>query len=185
MRRGFTLIELIVVIAIIAILAAIIAPSAFKAIEKAKISKAVTDFKVLKTAAYALYADTGEYPAEIIAFIQPKDSDVLSDVHSYSGWDGPYLGGDPDPHPWGGIYRYAGVDMGRGTNCDLSVALDYYCYSNIAQANCGVSQEVMIKIDETLDNGNLSTGNMREITWLASGQLRPLHWALFWDVFSP
>ena len=38
MRKGFTLIELIVVIAIIAILAAIIAPNAFRAIEKAKAS---------------------------------------------------------------------------------------------------------------------------------------------------
>jgi len=57
-NKSFTLIELIVVIAIIAILAAIIAPNAFRAIEKAKISTAIADFKANKNAVYAFYADS-------------------------------------------------------------------------------------------------------------------------------
>ena len=51
---GFTLIELIVVIAIIAILAAIIAPNAFRAIEKAKITKTMADLDSFKKAIFAL-----------------------------------------------------------------------------------------------------------------------------------
>ena len=45
MRKWFTLIELIVVISIIAVLSAIIAPNAFRAIEKSKITKALSDIK--------------------------------------------------------------------------------------------------------------------------------------------
>lgn len=62
MSGSFTLVELIVVIAIIAILGAIIAPSAFKAIEKAKISAAIADIKAIKNAALGFYADTGTFP---------------------------------------------------------------------------------------------------------------------------
>ena len=51
MRKGFTLIELIVVIAIIAVLAAVVAPSAFKAIEKGKVSAGMGDWNSIKTAA--------------------------------------------------------------------------------------------------------------------------------------
>ena len=64
MKKSFTLIELIVVIAIIAILAAIIAPNAFKAIEKAKITEAIADVKTYKTAIFTLYADTGHWVVE-------------------------------------------------------------------------------------------------------------------------
>ena len=59
--KSFTLIELIVVIAIIAILAAIIAPNAFKAIEKARVTKTLGDLKSIKSGLTGLYADTGKF----------------------------------------------------------------------------------------------------------------------------
>ena len=58
-ERGFTLIELLVVIAIIGILSAIIAPNAFKAIDKARMSKTISDIKAIKTASLLYYADVG------------------------------------------------------------------------------------------------------------------------------
>jgi len=61
-NKAFTLVELIVVIAIIAILAAIIAPNAFRAIEKAKLARVEADAKAIKSAAFAMYADTGMWP---------------------------------------------------------------------------------------------------------------------------
>lgn len=63
-EKGFTLVELLVVIAIIGVLAAIIAPHAFKAVEKAKVSRTIHDMKALKTAALAFYADLGFFPAD-------------------------------------------------------------------------------------------------------------------------
>jgi len=108
MRKTFTLIELIVVIAIIAVLAAIIAPNAFNAIEKAKIAQAASDFKTLKRTWATLYVDVGKFPTDIDyggGNHRISETDLLSNVLSLPGWDGPYL--ERAPHtPWGGEYVY-------------------------------------------------------------------------------
>ena len=103
MKQNFTLIELIVVIAIIAVLAAIIAPNAFKAIEKAKISRLAADMKTIKSAVTSYYADTGQMPP--CHYIQ-GDSCLLTNnpcsgydptsltpngPFNIPNWDGPYL----------------------------------------------------------------------------------------------
>lgn len=100
-RKGFTLIELIVVIAIIAILASIIAPNAFRAIEKAKISATVEDFRSIKTGAMAYYADTGTWPADCPG---PGACTALVTNDAANGWDGPYLEKWPPAAKWAGIY---------------------------------------------------------------------------------
>ena len=88
MKKGFTLIELIVVIAIIAVLAAIIAPNAFRAIEKAKVANAIADFKSFKAAFGAFYADTGRWPrTDRVAW-----SELITDKDNVRGWDGPARG---------------------------------------------------------------------------------------------
>lgn len=116
MKKGFTLIELIVVIAIIGVLSAIVAPSAFRAIEKSKISKIALDFKNVKTAWLAFYGDTGKFPSEfeyqaigIARTPHPgvilPDTDIARDVLGYQGWDGPYYSGNA-VSPWAAPYRY-------------------------------------------------------------------------------
>jgi type II secretion system protein G len=87
-RRGFTLVELIVVIAIIAILAAVVAPNAFRAIEKAKISRTASDMKSIKTAVLSYYADTGGWPA--CHYISTAASPMMTNP-GVTGWNGPYL----------------------------------------------------------------------------------------------
>jgi general secretion pathway protein G len=85
-KKGFTLIELLVVIAIIAILAAVIAPNAFKAIEKSKVSSAISDYKAIKTASLSYYSDTGKWPGNSAAA-----TGFVTDPTGVSGWNGPYL----------------------------------------------------------------------------------------------
>jgi general secretion pathway protein G len=109
-RKGFTLIELIVVIAIIAVLAAIVAPSAFRAIDKGKVSATIGDFKSIKTAAMAYYADTGQWPGNTTngtGFINNNSGTAPN------GWDGPYLEKWPAKSQWGGNYSYV-VDAAGG-----------------------------------------------------------------------
>ncbi|MDW8802734.1 type II secretion system protein GspG [Clostridium sp. A1-XYC3] len=104
-KKGFTLVELLVVIAIIAILAAVVAPNAFKAIEKSKVSAAESDFKAVKTAALSYYSDTGKWPGD------EADEDGFVKDDSKEGWNGPYMEKWKSKNPWGGDYEFVeGVD---------------------------------------------------------------------------
>ncbi len=122
-KDGFTLIELLVVIAIIGILAAIIAPNAFNAIEKAKISKAISDLHTLKTASLMYYSDIGFWPPDVDRGIDPgfthpypwdpstgNENPSLANPNTIPNdwedvidekWDGPYIEKWPLTHPWG------------------------------------------------------------------------------------
>jgi general secretion pathway protein G len=114
LKRGFTLIELIVVIAIIAILAAIIAPNAFKAVEKAKVSGAIEDFRSIKTGAMAYYSDVGTWPSNCTSASTCSAGYVATD--NQAGWDGPYLEKWPAQGKWGGNYTYTNNPSGSGWN---------------------------------------------------------------------
>lgn len=104
-KSGFTLIELLVVIAIIAVLAAVIAPNAFRAIEKAKVSGTLADYRAIKTGAMSYYGDTGVWPLDGIGLaVAPINGLIANDANS--GWDGPYLERWPSLARWGGAYTF-------------------------------------------------------------------------------
>jgi len=185
-RQSFTLLELIVVIAIIAILAAIIAPNAFRAIEKAKVSRAVRDFKTIKNAAAALYANTGRWPINYnpsapCSGAKLGSTPLLVDP-GWPAWDGPYLEKD-FPHPWGGIYSFIWPDYGGDPNVyDLVLSIEDNCYPHPAAGlGCGVPTESERKIDRMVDDGNLTTGAVRKY---GGGSRNLLNWALFFDCFT-
>lgn len=148
---SFTLIEFIVVIAIIAILAAIVAPNAFRAIEKGKISACISSIKAIRSAAYAFYADTGILPCtkaggwgEDPGFVRPitasncwpNEGGCAPGCTDIPGWEGPYLEKWPQSSPWhlggGGEYnwnRWANYSPpGTGVTCSLAgiVTLEVY-----------------------------------------------------------
>jgi len=183
MKKAFTLIELIVVIAIIAILAAIIAPNAFKAIEKAKIAKAVVDFKTIKRSVSAMYADTGMWPLQC-GNKEVKEIDVteLAVNPGWPAWDGPYLDSVSRRNPWGGEYVIQiWDDQGEGFQADLLLYLADECVGTKAN-NCEVPQPSATRIDGILDDGNLSTGSFKKrINWDTGPAYHDYLWALLWD----
>jgi len=63
MKKGITLIELLIVIAIIAILAAIAVPNFLEAQTRAKVSRVKADQRSLATGLEAYYVDNNNYPA--------------------------------------------------------------------------------------------------------------------------
>lgn len=169
-KKAFTLIELIVVIAIIAILSAIITPNAFRAIEKAKISSCVNSIRSIQSAAYAFYADTGVLPCskaggwgEDPGFIEPvtpsncwsNEGGCAAGCVNVYGWDGPYLDKWPQSSPWhlGGGGEYNWNLWPNYSRCGTAGIVTLEVYE-------AVPQRSLLRIDDVLDDGNLTGGDV-------------------------
>lgn len=170
MRKAFTLVELIVVIAVIGILAAIVAPNAFKAIEKSKLARVESDSKSIKTAAFAMYADTGMWPGsnwaddaatDPLAGAAPGDGFVTrgNNANMPATWDGPYLE-KWAKNPWGGTYWW---DYNAADQNGDGIGNEHVLWVDNGQNNAGhrIPLSSRTKIDENLDDGNLHTGTIQ------------------------
>ncbi|MBI4409020.1 MAG: prepilin-type N-terminal cleavage/methylation domain-containing protein, partial [Gemmatimonadetes bacterium] len=65
MRRGFSLIEVIVAIAIMIIIAAVITPNFIGALDKARVDRAEDDLDTFNTAIANFHTVIGKYPASM------------------------------------------------------------------------------------------------------------------------
>jgi general secretion pathway protein G len=174
-EEGFTLVELLVVIAIIGILAAVIAPNAFRAVEKSKISRTVSDLKAIKGAAMAYYADTGVFPPNDDSYPGGaqghgyRGTDFLTNRNGTPGWDGPYLEKWPEATYWagthGGTYQWQGVYSYNGIPLDFNGDDMADPCAELNFGDSGFTDEqiagIVLEIDRTLDDGNLGTGMFR------------------------
>lgn len=158
-KKTFTLIELIVVIAIIAILSAIVAPSAFRAIEKSKCTRAIQEAKTIKTASLSYYADTGTWPPR---YRLTTPLNPFLENPGVNGWNGPYVD-KWNAHPWAGHIGWdPALDLdGSGAN-DGCVVFDDDRPGTGSSDNQGrIPTRSMVKIDEMIDDGNLATGDVQ------------------------
>lgn len=193
-NKGFTLVELLVVIAIIGILAAVVAPNAFRAVEKSKIAAVVADLKAIKAAALAYYADTGAFPPCDDVYSGSTSTyrgiDFLENHSNITGWNGPYLENWPKGTYWnnshGGTFQWQGqyetsyntsthvatynpsIYFGSGPRSDgksdVTIELNFGD-SGLSNADIG---KIVQRVDDMLDDGNLSTGDFRCISTLPS-----------------
>lgn len=83
MRKGFTLLELLIVISIIAILAATIIPNFIGFDTEARISATLTNLNTLRTRVALYRAKEGEYPSSL--------EELLTRTYSDMGVEQPYL----------------------------------------------------------------------------------------------
>ena len=136
LRRGLTLIELVVVLIVIGLLAGLVAPQILGRVSDARVTTAKTQIELLGVALENYHLDNGVYPSsqQGLGALRVKPSG-LPDARN---WRGPYLKKDVPNDPWGRPYIYkspgdkdrAGFDIqtlgrddkpgGTGEDADLS-----------------------------------------------------------------
>jgi type II secretion system protein G len=127
MKRGFTLVELMVVIAIIGILASIVIGSVSNAKASARDIKRVSDIKIIQTALTSYFNDNNHYPCQIYA--NPTGSYCQPGFVSSA-----YLNEVPRD-PTGVQYAYTGLNANGSANCGFSAG------SYIASYHLGAALE--------------------------------------------
>jgi len=119
MRKGFTLIELIVVVIVVGILATIAIPQYLRATERAKGAKARSALGLVAGAEKQARADTDLY-------VSTSDASLVADLGTYTEMDS--IANDPD---WdydvaavgGASFTATATRVGGGTNAGETISL--------------------------------------------------------------
>ena len=113
LRRGFTLLELLVVMVIIGLLAAYVGPKYFSQVGKSEVKTARAQIVGFEKALQQYRLDVGTLPSteQGLQALIAKPSNV-------NKWDGPYLEKALPADPWGNAYIY--VATGEHGEFDIS-----------------------------------------------------------------
>ncbi len=117
LRRGLTLIELIVVLIVIGLLAGLVAPQILGRVSDAKITTAKTQIELLGVALENYRLDNGVYPSTQQGLEALRTRPV--GVPEARNWRGPYLKKAVPFDPWGRPYLYKSPGDKDRTGFDL------------------------------------------------------------------
>lgn len=96
-KKGFTLIEILIVVAIIGLIASLVAPNLMGRFDKSKEEMGKVQLEMLSTAVTSFMVDVGRCPQDLNELISSTDKK----------WRGPYLGKNEIPlDPWGRPFQF-------------------------------------------------------------------------------
>jgi hypothetical protein len=133
---------------------------------KAGVSAAVSQVRQVETALTSFYNDTQTYSALCMTDSSGCNSgnDPMIVSNGVAGWAGPYISGGlyNAKHLWGGQVGFQSVPDGTP---GFLIVLNDDRPTTSSEDNGGVIPLVYMQaIDKALDDGNLSTGNVRGVS---------------------
>jgi general secretion pathway protein G len=134
-KKGFTLVELLIVIIIIAVLAAIAIPKFSNSSQRSKESSLRANLKLVRNAIDLFRADTGAFPASLAGLTTSTTSGLSAAAATCTiaatDWRGPYLQAIPvDPVSGSAMtYGTAAADVGTVKSSATGNGLDGTAYS--------------------------------------------------------
>ncbi len=163
LKKGFTLLELLVVIAVIGIFAAIAVAALNGAREDAHVAATIGQIKEIERAVFRYRLDTGQYPPQCdnVCTVDPFNTPPTG----VQGWKGPYLLYDFiwNAHQWRGHISFSVQDVDLDGRLDATITLDEdRPQTPYTDNSARIPVDVMEKFDRALDDGDLTTGRVRE-----------------------
>lgn len=134
-KKGFTLVELLIVIIIIAVLAAIAIPKFSNSSQRSKESSLRANLKLVRNAIDLFRADTGAFPANMAGLTTSTTAGLSAAAAACTiaatDWRGPYLQAVPvDPVSGSAMtYGTAAADVGTVKSSATGNGLDGTAYS--------------------------------------------------------
>lgn len=165
-KSGFTLIELLVVIAIIGILSGTVLVNLNSARESARIAKTVLEIRNFKSAFVKFHVDTYTLPSRCRVQNSCNASiDPFLNNLGVVGWSGPYVSGGvyDKTHAWGGHIGIENSDYDSDGIVESFLVFDDDPPGSAPSNSGQIPNSTLLKIDEKIDDGNLSTGNFLSI----------------------
>ncbi|MEO0475271.1 MAG: prepilin-type N-terminal cleavage/methylation domain-containing protein [Planctomycetota bacterium] len=141
-RLGFSLIELIIVVVILGVLAAVAIPRLSRGSEGAGINAFVNEINNLSKVIDMYQVETGNKISDSQTGITPRE---LGDYLHATTWEG--------QTPLGGEWDLERDDSG----VTLAVGVHYM------RSSTSPDEDKLTRVDELLDDGDLSTGTFRKI----------------------
>lgn len=168
MRKGFSLVELLIVLAVIAALIAVITPTALNAIKKAKTSKVVQNISTLVKSVQNAALVNGTETKGDKPYIKRSDTELFEEKEDIK-----YLGRDVDPKHYGIWYsiQKGVVYVGVFSNdpCDSKIAEELLSTAEYVEdpaANHPLKDYFMNYLDNLVMLGELDSSELPMLVYL-------------------